>query len=75
MGPVSAKLQEERESPIEDILLLIVGSEFEDLKRKYMRLGIEEKEKFESVLGHIDTYDVLETSETANDFLGTLSQE
>ena len=54
---------------------MMVEEELDDLKQKYNRLGIEGKERFENILGGIDTYDVLETSTAAKDFLNTLSDD
>ena len=77
MGPVSTKLQGARDAnQSNDFLLSIMSSEeLPDLKEKYMRLGIEGKEKFMSVLGGDDTYDVLESEDTARAFLKTMSKE
>ena len=75
MGPVSGKLQAAKGISTESLLEIMVEEELDDLKQKYNRLGIEGKEKFENILGGIDTYDVLETSTAARDFLNTLSDD
>ena len=77
MGPVSTKLQATRDlqTPIEEVLEMFVTTELDDLKQKYNRLTIEQKEQFESVLGGVDSYDVLENAESAKECLENLSQK
>ncbi len=75
MGPVSTKLQATRDAPLEAVLNLMCGSELDDLRGKYMRLKIDDKEKFMNVLGSDDAYDILETNTSAEDFITTLTLE
>ena len=75
MGPVSAKLQATRDAPLESVLNLFVTTELDDLKQKYNRLSFEQKQKFESILGGVDSYDILETADTAKEFLETLDKK
>ena len=75
MGPVSTKLQATRDAPLEAILNLMCGDELDDLRNKYMRLKIEEKELFMNVLSSDDAYDILETNQSAKEFVTTLTGE